>query len=113
MATAEPQHDASLSGRLRARSRSFIDKFHRSPSRGSRGSENEHAFVANALGQAGVQAGVVGSSFIGPQKQKEDVLVGANVFLQELERVASRPAAQSARLGLKRAGTIEVCAPIH
>jgi hypothetical protein len=95
---------SSFTGRLRAGSRSLLEKLHRSPSRGS--DPGGRGSVANAVGKAGVQAGVLASPLVDPEQQRQDVKKGAFVFLQELERVASQP---TPRPGLKRTGTIEVC----
>lgn len=103
MSCPQAANDPSFSGRLRAGSRRIWEKVHRSFSRGSEGARGS---VSDVLGQAGVLSGAIGSPLIDPsQQQREDVCNGASVFLQELERVASRPAPQS---GIKRSGTIEV-----
>ena len=54
----------------RAGSRSLWEKLHRSPSRGSEGGRGS---VTDALGQAGVRAGAVGSPLIDPNQQRQDV----------------------------------------
>ena len=103
MATSTAPAEASITGRLRAKSQSIWEKVHRSPSRGSEGARGS---VQDAIAQAGVVGGSVGSPLVNPdQQQLQDVRDGASVFLEEFERVVSRP---TPKPGIERTGTIEV-----
>jgi hypothetical protein len=89
----------SIRTRLRAHSHTFLDKVRRSPSRGH---EQRPGAAFKALANAGAVSGSIGSPLIDPktlQEEKEAVKAGAEVFLQELERVASRPATERSRTG--------------
>ena len=101
--------DPSTSNRLRSWSNRQLDKIRRSPSRGH---EESRESVFDHLGNAGVVGGAIGApSLIDPsqQLQEQDVRHGAFVFLQELERVASKPRQDS---GAQREGIIDVSFPI-
>ncbi len=99
------QPDPSTSNRLRSWSNRQLDKLRRSPSRGH---EESRESVFDHLGNAGVVGGAIGApNLIDPsqQLQEQDVRHGAFVFLQELERVASKPRQDS---GAQREGIIDV-----
>lgn len=97
----------SLSNRLGER---IGDKLRRSRSR-SNGDRRET--IGGFLRTAGVVSGTLGSPFVNPDKQGQDleqdaeqaVKDGTLAFMQELERVASPPHPQN---GLKSTGTFEV-----
>jgi hypothetical protein len=90
---------SSIRTRLRAHSQTFLNKVRRSPSRGH---EQRPGAAFKALANAGAVGGSIGQPLIDPktvQEEKEAVKAGASVFLQELERVASRPATERSRTG--------------